>query len=85
MITTKKDNIIPNSLTTTDSFGMIHVYCTSIDFAKSTQRIDGACYHFTDMMETIDDEPKAALPKICKCCGAPLKNWRCDYCGVEYD
>lgn len=24
-------------------------------------------------------------PKICKCCGAPLHNNICDYCGVEYN
>lgn len=23
-------------------------------------------------------------PKICKCCGAPLKNDVCEYCGVSY-
>jgi hypothetical protein len=23
-------------------------------------------------------------PKLCKCCGAPLKNDVCDYCGVSY-
>ena len=32
------------------------------------------------------DKPacKELLPQICKCCGAPLKNHKCDYCGVEY-
>ena len=24
-------------------------------------------------------------PKICKCCGAPLHDYKCDYCGVEYE
>ena len=24
-------------------------------------------------------------PKICKCCGAPIKNDVCDYCGVSYE
>ena len=28
---------------------------------------------------------KEMLPKICKCCGAPLKGWKCEYCEVEYD
>jgi len=23
-------------------------------------------------------------PKLCKCCGAPIKNDVCDYCGVSY-
>ena len=23
-------------------------------------------------------------PKKCKCCGAPIKNDVCDYCGVSY-
>lgn len=24
-------------------------------------------------------------PKICKCCGAPLHGYKCDYCGTEYE
>ena len=23
-------------------------------------------------------------PQVCKCCGAPLRGSKCDYCGVEY-
>ena len=24
-------------------------------------------------------------PKVCKCCGAPLHGYKCDYCGTEYE
>ena len=24
------------------------------------------------------------IPHVCKYCGAPLKGYRCEYCGVEY-
>ena len=22
---------------------------------------------------------------VCKCCGAPLHGYKCDYCGTEYE
>lgn len=33
-----------------------------------------------------EQEPtyRKLLPQICKCCGAPLHNHKCEYCGVEY-
>ena len=28
--------------------------------------------------------PENNYPTHCKCCGAPLHSWKCEYCGVEY-
>ena len=25
------------------------------------------------------------VPRICKCCGAPLHGYKCEYCDVEYE
>lgn len=54
----------------------------------------GATYIYTgndwDLLVTdtghYEQEPiyRELLPQVCKCCGAPLHNHKCEYCGVEY-
>lgn len=29
-------------------------------------------------------EPQKIVPRVCKSCGAPLKNGKCEYCGSQY-
>lgn len=45
----------------------------------------------TDWKDDIAYDTKASvdwsrplIPKLCKCCNAPLKSNKCEYCGVEY-
>ena len=36
----------------------------------------------SDLSNRHDEEPKRIVYGNCKCCGAPLKSQRCEYCGV---
>lgn len=78
-------------------FKPVLIYKGEIDLSKNNYTVGDVTYFpdsegygiYTnegwDMIYTEPIKYKEMLPKICKCCGAPLKGWKCEYCEVEYD
>lgn len=60
----------------TDENDAAYIYTGSDWNLLSTSIVDDRC-----IKEPVYRE---LLPQICKCCGAPLHNHKCEYCGVEY-
>ena len=67
------DNLQAGDITINAASNSAFVY-TGQDW-RLLQEVDSCAYH---------EAPRELLPQICKCCGAPLQNHKCNYCGVEY-